>query len=140
MAIGCWCWNRCPRAGSRRPTAILVHGLAGCADGNYVVRVRPAACCIWAFAWSCGSTLRGAGEGFGLARQIYHAGRSDDLREVVAGCERRDPGSPIGAIGFSLGANLVLKLAAEAGDAAGTGSRLRVGGQPPHRPGCIAPD
>lgn len=47
-------------------------------------------------------------------RGIYHAGRSDDLREVVKWLDARTPGSPIGLIGFSLGANLVLKLASEA--------------------------
>src|SRR5262249_1565485 len=50
---------------------------------------------------------------FGLARGIYHAGRSDDLRTVVEWIRGRDDRSPIAAVGFSLGANLVLKLAAE---------------------------
>src|SRR5207245_2844213 len=58
--------------------------------------------------------LRGAGAGFGLARGIYHAGRSEDLRRVAAWMARRASGSPIALVGFSLGANLVLKLAAEA--------------------------
>jgi predicted alpha/beta-fold hydrolase len=60
--------------------------------------------------------LRGAGNGFGLARGIYHAGRSDDLRAVVSWLAGRAPGSPVGLVGFSLGANLVLKLAGEAAD------------------------
>jgi predicted alpha/beta-fold hydrolase len=60
--------------------------------------------------------LRGAGSGFGLARGIYHAGRSEDLRAVVTWLERRVNGSPIALVGFSLGGNLVLKLAAEASD------------------------
>jgi predicted alpha/beta-fold hydrolase len=59
--------------------------------------------------------LRNAGRGFGLARGIYHAGRSDDLRAVVEWIRRGDDRSPIAAVGFSLGANLVLKLAAESG-------------------------
>jgi predicted alpha/beta-fold hydrolase len=58
--------------------------------------------------------LRGAGDGFGLAKGIYHAGRSDDLRAVVKWFEKRNPGAPVAAIGFSLGANLVLKLSIEA--------------------------
>jgi predicted alpha/beta-fold hydrolase len=45
---------------------------------------------------------------------VYHAGRSDDVRRVVEWAARRAPGSPIALVGFSLGANLVLKLAAEA--------------------------
>jgi predicted alpha/beta-fold hydrolase len=96
-----------------RPTAMLVHGLAGCADASYMVR-------LGAHLLAMGIrvirvNLRGSGRGFGLARGIYHAGRSDDLREVVAWLRHRDGRSPIAAVGFSLGANLVLKLAAEAG-------------------------
>ena len=49
-------------------------------------------------------------------RGIYHAGRSDDLRSVISWLEHRAPGSPIALAGFSLGANLALKLAAEAAD------------------------
>jgi predicted alpha/beta-fold hydrolase len=66
--------------------------------------------------------LRGSGRGFGLARGIYHAGRSDDLREVVAWINRRDTDSPVAAVGFSLGANLVLKLAVECAGGAGRGT------------------
>jgi predicted alpha/beta-fold hydrolase len=60
--------------------------------------------------------LRGSGRGFGLARGIYHAGRSDDLRAVVAWIRSRDRCSPIAAVGFSLGAHMALKLAVEAGE------------------------
>lgn len=102
-------WN------SRRPTAVLVHGLAGSADGAYIVRVGRRLLRLGIRVVRV--NLRGAGAGFGLARRIYHAGRSDDLRAVVEWLDRRHPGSPIGLVGFSLGANLVLKLAAEASTA-----------------------
>ena len=114
-AIGSWSWRPYHPAGkAHRPTAVLVHGLAGSADASYVVRVgqRLAGAGIRVVRVN----LRGAGGGFGLARGIYHAGRSDDLREVVRWLDVRNPGSPTGLIGFSLGANLVLKLAAEAAD------------------------
>jgi predicted alpha/beta-fold hydrolase len=97
---------------SPMPAAVLVHGLAGSADASYVVRV--ARRLLRQGIRVVRVNLRGAGSGFGLARGIYHAGRSDDLREVVNWLEARLPNSPIGLIGFSLGANLVLKLAAEA--------------------------
>jgi uncharacterized protein len=95
-----------------RPSAVLVHGLAGSADASYLVRVSRRLYTLGIRVVRV--NLRGAGEGFGLARGIYHAGRSDDLREVVNELVARNPGSPIALIGFSLGANLVLKLAAEA--------------------------
>jgi predicted alpha/beta-fold hydrolase len=104
-----------------RPTAMLVHGLAGCAEATYMVRlgVRLVGMGIRVVRVN----LRGAGRGFGLARGIYHAGRSDDLRAVVHWLRSRDNRSPIAGVGFSLGANLVLKLAAESsGDPTGSGS------------------
>ena len=118
-----------------RPTAVLVHGLAGSADASYLVRVGRRLYTLGIRVVRV--NLRGAGEGFGLARGIYHAGRSDDLREVVNDLEARNPGSPIALIGFSLGANLVLKLAAEAAAAASSGSRLCLGRQSADRPGCL---
>jgi predicted alpha/beta-fold hydrolase len=58
--------------------------------------------------------LRGVGGGFGLARGTYHSGRTEDPRAVLAWLAKRAPGSPIAVVGFSLGANVALKLAAEA--------------------------
>lgn len=94
------------------PSALLVHGLAGCARSPYMVRVgsRLSKRGVRVVRMN----MRGAGSGFGLSRGIYHAGRTDDLRRVVEWMAARAPGSPVALIGFSLGANLVLKLAAEA--------------------------
>lgn len=97
-----------------RPTALLVHGLAGCARSPYVVRV--AARLVTRGVRTVRMNLRGCGSGFGLARGIYNAGRTGDLRDVARWMATRAPGSPLALIGFSLGANLVLKLAAEATD------------------------
>jgi predicted alpha/beta-fold hydrolase len=95
-----------------QPAAVIVHGLAGNCEAPYVVRLARR-------LFRCGVrvvrvNLRGAGAGFGLARRIYHAGRSEDLREIMNWLAGRIPDSPIGLVGYSLGANLVLKLAVEA--------------------------
>src|SRR5262249_12664542 len=100
-----------PGWSSARPTAMLVHGLAGSSEASYVVRV--AFRLVQLGVRVVRVNLRGAGVGFGLARGIYHAGCSEDLRAVVAWLEGRSDASPLAAIGFSLGANLVLKLAVE---------------------------
>jgi predicted alpha/beta-fold hydrolase len=97
------------------PAAILVHGLAGCAKANYVVRVSQRLLHLGIRVVRV--NLRGAGDGFGLARGIYHAGRSDDLREVIQWLHARIEGSPIALVGFSLGANMVLKAGIEASEA-----------------------
>ncbi len=103
-----------PGWSSGDPATLLVHGLAGSARSPYVVRVasRLAAQGIRVVRMN----LRGAGDGFGLARGIYHAGRTEDVRQVAQWLASEAPGSPIALVGFSLGGNLVLKLAAEAAD------------------------
>jgi uncharacterized protein len=93
------------------PAAILVHGLAGCAGANYMVRVSQRLLHLGVRVVRM--NMRGSGDGFGLARQIYHAGRSEDLHHVVRWLHERFEGSPIALIGFSLGASLVLKVGIE---------------------------
>lgn len=96
------------------PAAILVHGLGGCARSSYMVRVGKRLVSRLGVR-VVRMNLRGAGSGFGASRSYYHGGRSDDVRRVVSWLANRAPGSPIGLVGFSLGANIVLKLAGEAG-------------------------
>lgn len=103
--------ERCHASG---PAVVIVHGLTGCARSPYVARVAERLVKLGIRVVRM--NLRGAGSGFGAARGIYHGGRSDDVRAVVEWLARRTAGPPIGLVGFSLGANLVLKLAAEAAD------------------------
>jgi predicted alpha/beta-fold hydrolase len=60
--------------------------------------------------------MRGAGDGLPLARQIYHAGRSEDVRAALAQLHRGSPTSPLLLIGISLGGNQALKLAGESAE------------------------
>jgi predicted alpha/beta-fold hydrolase len=64
--------------------------------------------------------LRGCGSGVRLARQPYHSGRSADVWEVLLALHQDTPASPTALIGFSLGGNIVLKMAAEQGARAAT--------------------
>ena len=114
---------------ARHPSVLLVHGLGGSARSSYVKRIAVR-------LWKIGirvvrMNLRGAGAGFGLARGIYHAGRTEDLRAVLDWMGRSGGGSPIGLLGFSLGGNLVLKLAAEASETALEGLDCVVAVNPP---------
>lgn len=99
----------------RAPTALLVHGLCGDAGAEYVVRMARRLLGLGSRVVRV--NLRNAGSGFGLARGIYHAGRSEDLRAVARWIHAEAPDSPLALVGFSLGGNLVLKLAAEAAEA-----------------------
>jgi hypothetical protein len=58
--------------------------------------------------------LRGCGRGASLARRTYNGGCSDDVRAVAAEIQRWDPAGRLTVLGFSLGGNIVLKLAGEA--------------------------
>jgi predicted alpha/beta-fold hydrolase len=96
------------------PAVVLVHGLAGCVRSPYLSRV---ALKLYRRGLRVvRMNLRGAGSGYGRSRSYYHGGRSEDPRAVLGWLARRAPGSPIALVGFSLGANLTLKVAGEAAD------------------------
>jgi predicted alpha/beta-fold hydrolase len=88
--------------------ALLVHGLAGCHRSPYMVRVAAKLNAVGVRTFRL--DLRDCGAGVGLARQPYHAGKSEDvlaaLREIVNWCPR----SELLLAGFSLGGNMALKL------------------------------
>jgi predicted alpha/beta-fold hydrolase len=60
--------------------------------------------------------LRGVGRGERLARRTYNAACSEDVRWAAEAVCRGHPTSPLDLIGFSLGGNIVLKLAGEVAD------------------------
>jgi len=96
------------------PAVLLVHGLAGCAESHYQRRVADRLLKLGLRVVR--ANLRGAGVSLKRAKGFYHAGRTSDLRFIAEWMALRFPDAPIGLIGFSLGGNLVLKLAAEAAD------------------------
>lgn len=53
---------------------------------------------------------RNCGDGFGLARQTYHSGRSEDFGEMIRALKTGFPGKKQIAIGFSMSGNALLKL------------------------------
>ncbi len=105
----------CPsgwQAGDR--SALLVHGLAGCHESGYLQRIagKLNARGVRVFRVD----LRGCGAGVSLARLPYHSGRSDDLAAALAAIALWHPDSPTTLVGFSLGANMTLKLLGELAD------------------------
>lgn len=104
----------CPedwRAGER--VAVLVHGLAGSHGSGYMARIADKlarrSCRVFRL------DQRGCGAGVELARQTFHAGRTEDLRAAVEVTQQLSPKSPVVLVGFSLGASIVLKLLASNG-------------------------
>jgi predicted alpha/beta-fold hydrolase len=95
------------------PTVLCIHGLCGSHQSPYLLRLtnhlNPMNVKVVRF------NMRGCGSGRGLARGIYHSGRCEDLFEAVKVLKAEAPRSAITLIGFSLGANITLKLMGELG-------------------------
>ncbi len=99
---------------------LLVHGLEGSSDAGYARSLSQAALvrgyAVHRFNMrSCGGTESVCG------KTLYHSGQTGDLLAVVREIVREN-GRPLILAGFSLGGNVVLKLAGELG--AGAGSPL----------------
>jgi predicted alpha/beta-fold hydrolase len=93
------------------PTVVMLHGLCGCHRSPYMQRLARK---LWrAGLRAVRMNLRGCGAGRGLARYPYHSGRSADVLAVLECLQQTTPQSPVTLIGFSLGGNIVLKLAGE---------------------------
>jgi predicted alpha/beta-fold hydrolase len=105
-----------PQGPGERPLAVLIHGLTGCEDSHYI---RASARHLLGRGHPVlRLNLRGAGPSAALCRHRYHAGRSADLRDALAALARLEPGLYAGGlllVGFSLGANMLLKFLAESG-------------------------
>jgi hypothetical protein len=101
-----------------RPPAgeiIMVHGLEGSGEAGYIRSLSGAALRSGYAAHrfhmrTCGGTER-------LAPTLYHAGLTGDLLSVLREFAREGRG-PVFLIGFSLGGNVVLKLAGELAETA----------------------
>src|SRR5262245_42538075 len=109
---------------SDRSVAILVHGLAGSHQSGYMARssAKLRAAGVRVFRMD----LRGCGAGLSLARHPLHAGRSEDLAAVIDYVRSACSGCSIHIVGFSMGANIALKLAGEQGLSARFSSLMAV--------------
>ena len=93
------------------PLVLLLHGLEDNAETAYVRGFMQA---IAAYGWnpvllefrSCGGELN-------HAPRLYHMGETTDLDFVIRRLAARYPHTPIHLLGFSLGANVVLKWLGE---------------------------
>lgn len=110
---------------SDRPTVILLHGLEGSSRSQYVIgnsnRLWDAGCNVIRMNMrNCGGTER-------LTPTLYHSGMSGDVGAVMHHFLQAEQLSSVSLIGYSMGGNLVLKLAGELGAAAPSQLRAVVG-------------
>jgi len=104
--------DNCPPMWQRGDhTVLLLHGLCGSHQSGYMVRLtnRLISQGVRVFRMD----HRGCGAGALLAKNPYHAGRTEDVAAAVQMVERLCPGSPISLAGFSLSGNLLLRYLGE---------------------------
>ena len=112
----CHCHWQPEAVRAERLTVVLVHGLEGSSDSRYIQGIATR-------AWAAGMNvvrmnMRNCGGSDALTPTLYHSGRSADVGSVVRhftqcfGLER------VALVGYSMGGNMVLKLAGEWGDRA----------------------
>lgn len=94
-------------------SVLLVPGLGGSSQSPVMPRIAAKlnACGFRTFRMD----FRGCGSGYRLARLPGHAGRSEDTAAAVLKIAELVPCSPVTAVGFSMGGNIVLKMLGEAG-------------------------
>ena len=95
---------------------VLLHGLEGSSESGYMLGSAEKAFIaglnvVRLNQRNCGGTEK-------LTQTLYHSGLSGDIRAVLLELIKRDGLPEIFAAGFSMGGNLVLKMAGEFGDAA----------------------
>lgn len=94
-------------------TVILVHGLEGSSDSQYMLGI--AAKGLAAGMNVVRMNQRNCGGTDAFSPTLYHSGRSQDIAAVAQSLINQDHLSRFALAGFSMGGNLVLKLAGEWG-------------------------
>jgi predicted alpha/beta-fold hydrolase len=111
----CYCDWQAEEVRAKRLTVILVHGLEGSSESRYIKGIS-------ARAWAAGCNvvrmnMRNCGNTDDLTPTLYHSGLSGDVGAVIRHYASRYGVERVGLVGYSMGGNLVLKLAGEWGTA-----------------------
>jgi len=107
----CHChWQAEPDRGSRL-TLLMVHGLEGSSNSRYIQGITGR-------AWNAGCNvirmnMRNCGGTDTLTPTLYHSGQSGDVGAVLRHYAQQYSLERVALVGYSMGGNLVLKLAGE---------------------------
>jgi len=99
------------KAGENKPAIALVHGLTGSAASDYMV--NSAAVFLSRGHHVVRLNMRAAGPELPLCRKLSHAGKTEDLRDIISGLPADISSQGVIIMGFSLGGNMTLKFAGE---------------------------
>jgi predicted alpha/beta-fold hydrolase len=114
IKVLCHCHWQADRAHAL--TLIIVHGLEGSSDSQYMLGVAEKA--LAAGMNAIRYNQRNCGGTDALAPVLYHSGLSNDVAAVARDVIARDGVSRLALAGFSMGGNIVLKVAGEWGSQA----------------------
>lgn len=98
------------------PLLIGLHGLEGSSESSYIKETLRLA--VAAGYRAVGVNYRGCSGEPNLTTQMYHSGFTQDLELLLDLFSQRWPQAPFVAVGFSLGANLLLKYCGQQPDQA----------------------
>ncbi len=110
------------------PTVILLHGLEGSSNSQYI-------CGNADKLWYSGANvvrmnMRNCGGTEALSPTLYHSGLSEDVHAVMRFFIEREQLTSVSLAGYSMGGNLVLKLAGDLGSRAPAELRCVIGVSP----------
>src|SRR6201993_671793 len=108
------CFVSSPAQGSGRPV-VLLHGWEGSADSLYLLSLAQL---LFAQGFEVVRlNLRDHGDTHHLNRELFHSCRLPEVVGAVRALQQHYQGRPLQLVGFSLGGNFMLRVAAQAGDA-----------------------
>ncbi len=97
-----------------KPLIILLHGLTGSAQSKYIKGLQ------YSFLRqglrSVALNFRGCSGEFNHSSRCYHSGETGDTDFLYRTLRKREPNTPMAAVGFSIGGNVLLKWLGEQGD------------------------
>jgi predicted alpha/beta-fold hydrolase len=110
----CHCHWQPEAVRAERLTVVLVHGLEGSSDSRYIQGIATRA---WDAGWNAiRMNMRTCGGTETLTPTLYHSGLSSDVGVVVRHYAEKFSLERVALVGYSMGGNLVLKLAGEWGN------------------------
>lgn len=103
-----------PEPGPDAPLVLILHGLEGSSTRRYVLSAGRALSALGVRPVAL--NFRGCSGEMNRRPRFYHSGETTDPTFVLKGLRRAFPGRKVGALGFSLGGNVLLKLLGERDD------------------------
>jgi len=98
----------------QQPLVMLIHGLTGSSQSGYIKGLQSEL--LKQGFRSAALNFRGCSGSSNNRARSYHSGETEDIHFLYQTLRQREPDTPLAAVGFSLGGNVLLKWLGEQGD------------------------